>query len=78
MLSYFIINVNLNHGGSDICSPDWIKSKKATIIPINKKDNKYFQFAATVVLNYEEIKKICIKNYKNRNNFLWIDITGKE
>ena len=25
--------------------------------PINKKDNKYFQYAVTVALNYEEIGK---------------------
>ena len=28
-----------------------------TINPINKKDNKYFQNAVTVALNYEEMKK---------------------
>ena len=32
--------INPNHVGSYIDSPDWIKSKKATINPINKKDNK--------------------------------------
>ena len=36
----------------------WIdKNKKATINPINQKDNKCFQYAATVVLNHEEIRK---------------------
>ena len=39
-------------------SPDWVKNKKAAINPMNKKDNKCFQYAATVVLSYEEIKKI--------------------
>ena len=34
-----------------------MKNKKATINPINKKDNKCFQCAITVALNYEEIKK---------------------
>ena len=29
--------INLNSGGSYIDSPDWIKDKKATINPINKK-----------------------------------------
>ena len=29
-------------GGSYIDSPDWIKNKKATVNPINKKDNKRF------------------------------------
>ena len=33
-----------------------MKNKKAIIDPINKKDNKCFQFAVTVSLNYEEIK----------------------
>ena len=48
---------NPNCGGSHIDSPDWIKSKKATINPINKKDNKCIQYSVTVALNYEEIKK---------------------
>ena len=37
-------------------SPDWLKNKKATINPINKKDNQCFQYAVTVTLNYEKIK----------------------
>ena len=41
---------------SYIDSPDWIKNKNLTINPINKKDNKRFQYAVTVALNYEEIK----------------------
>ena len=32
-----------------------IKNKKATINPINKKDNKCFQYVVTVALNHEEI-----------------------
>ena len=31
--------------------------KKATINPINNKDNKCFQYAVTVALHYEETKK---------------------
>ena len=34
-----------------------MKNKKATINPINKKDNKCFKYAVTVALNYEEIKQ---------------------
>ena len=49
--------INANRGGSYIDSPDWIKNKKATINPINKKDNKCFPYAITVTLNHEEIKK---------------------
>ena len=47
--------VNFKRGGSYIDSPDWIKRKKATINPKNT-DDKYFQYAVTVALNYEEIK----------------------
>ena len=57
LLYYKCHKINLNRAGSYINSPDWIKSKKATINPINKKDNKYFQCAITVALNHEEIKK---------------------
>ena len=35
---------------------DWIKNKKPTINPINKEDNKCFQYAVTAVLNYKEIR----------------------
>ena len=48
---------NPNCGGSYISSPDWIKNKQVTINHINKKDNKCFQYAVTVALSYEEIKK---------------------
>ena len=41
--------VNFNH------SPDWIKRKKATKNQKNT-DDKCYQYAATVALNYEEIK----------------------
>ena len=57
LLYYKCHKINLNRGGSYIDSPDWIKNKKALINPINKKDNKCFQYAITVALNYEEIKK---------------------
>ena len=49
--------INPNRGGSYIDSLDWIKNKKATINPINKKYNKCFQYTVTVALNYEEIKE---------------------
>ena len=49
--------INPNRGESHIDPPDWIKSKKATINPINKKDNKCFQYAVIVTLNHEEIEK---------------------
>ena len=42
LLYYKYHKINLNRGGPYIDSPDWIKEKKATINPINKKDNKCF------------------------------------
>ena len=50
------------------------KNKKATINSINKKDEKCFQYAITVALNYEEIKKdpqriIKIKPFINKYNW---------
>ena len=55
LLHYDLNKINLNRGGSYIKSPDWIENKKATINPKNKKDNKCFQYALTVALNYEKI-----------------------
>ena len=39
-------------------SPNWIKNKKATVNPINKKDNKCFQYTITLELNHEKLKSI--------------------
>ena len=50
LLYYKCHKINTIRGGSYVDSLDWIKSKKATINPINKKDNKCFQYAVTVVL----------------------------
>ena len=58
--------INLNRGGSYIDSPDWIKSKKATINPINKKYNKCFQYAVTVTLNQDEKGKNLEIETKNK------------
>ena len=55
VLYYNLNKVSLNRGGSYIDSPEWLKNKKATINP--KNDDKCFQYALTVVLNYEQIKK---------------------
>ena len=76
LLYYKCRKINFKRSGSYIDSPDWINSKKAVINPINKNNNKCFQYAVTVALNYEEIKKdpqIITKNKPFINN-----ITGKE
>ena len=42
LLYYKCHKIDSSSGGSYIDSPDWIKNKKATINPINKKDKKCF------------------------------------
>ena len=64
VLYYKCHKININRSGSYIDSPNWIKNKQSTINPINKKD-KCFQYAATVALNYEEIKKDLQRITKN-------------
>ena len=49
--------IHPNCDESYIDSPDWIKNKKSTINSINKNNNKSYQYAVTVALNYEKIKK---------------------
>ena len=42
LMEYDINKVTINRVGSSIKSPEWLKSKKCTINPQNKNDNKYF------------------------------------
>ena len=73
VLVYYVINdiINHKHDCSYIDSPGWIKKKRATRNP-KSNDNKCFQYAATITLNYEKIKwnperilniKLFIKKY---------------
>ena len=55
LLYYKFHKISLNRGGSYIVSPDWLKNKKATINPKNN-DNKCFQYAVIVAINYQNIK----------------------
>ena len=55
-LYYNLNKVSLSRGRSYIDSPKWLKNKKATINPKNN-DDKCFQYALTVALNYEQINK---------------------
>ena len=57
LMDYKIHETNLKIGGSYIESPEWLKNKGATINPKNKKDDKCFQYALTLALNYNKIKK---------------------
>ena len=49
--------MTLNRSRSYIDSPHLIKYKKATINSINKYEDKYFQYAAAVLLNQKYIGK---------------------
>ena len=53
---YNLHKINLRKVGSYIDSPEWLKNKKAPIRSENN-DDKCFQYALTVALNYEQIKK---------------------
>ena len=57
VLYYNLNKVSLSRCGSYIDSPKWLKNKKATTNPQNKKDDKCYLYALTVALNYENIKK---------------------
>ena len=54
-ITYKCHKVNFRRGGSYTNSPDWIKKKKATI-NLENKDDKCFQYAVTVTLNYGKIE----------------------
>ena len=54
-MHYDLNKISLSRGKSYIDSPKWLKNKKDTINPKNN-DDKCFQYALTVALNYEQIK----------------------
>ena len=55
LLHYDFNKISLDKGGSHIKTPAWLSAKKAKINFQNKKDDKCFQYALTVALNYEKI-----------------------
>ena len=77
LLYYKCHKVNLNRDGLYINSPDWIKNKKATVSPINKKDSNSFEWVITVELNYDEMVKQAERITKIKffiNNYNWKEI----
>ena len=65
-LYYDFIKISINRGGSYIHSPKWLKDKKSTINPINN-DYKCFQYAVTLALNLDKIRKKTHKKYLKLN-----------
>ena len=55
-LYYDFYKIRINRGGSYIDSPKWLKDKKSTINSINN-DYKCVQYAATLALNLDKIRK---------------------
>ena len=53
-MHYDLNKISLSRSGSYIDSPEWLKTKPPTIKPKNN-DDKCFQYALTVALNYEQI-----------------------
>ena len=74
LLRYKCHKINPNCAGSYIDAPDWIKNKKVTINSFSNKEFKSFQYAVTVALNYEGMRKHSetmtkIKPSTNKNNW---------
>ena len=55
-LFYDFNRVSISKGGSYIESPKWLKDKKCTVNQKNN-DNKCFQYATTLALNFNKINK---------------------
>ena len=77
-LYYDLNKISLDRGGSHIKSEKWLEEKQATINPQNKKDDKCFQYALTVALNYEKInnnrhRKSKIKSFIDQCSWNEID-----
>ena len=58
---YFFQKIDIRRAESYIKSPDWLVNEGTTINPRNENDNKCFQYAVTIALNYNKIKKIYLK-----------------
>ena len=68
-------------GGSYVDSLYWVKN--GTINPINRKYHKSFQYAVTIALNQEEIKKDLqrttkIKPFLNKYNWKGINFPSEK
>ena len=75
-LYYDFKKTSINRGGSYIDSPKWLKDKKSIINPKNN-DNKCFQYAVTLALNLDKIKKKTQKVSKIKSfieKYNWEDI----
>ena len=75
-LFYDLNRITISKGGSYIESPKWLKDKKCTINQKNN-DNKCFQYATTLALDFNKIDKHPQRISKIKpfiDNYNWIDI----
>ena len=75
-LFYDINRVSISKGGSYLESPKWLKDKKCIVNQKNN-DNKCFQYATTVALNFNKIDRNPQKISKIKpfiDNYNWNDI----
>ena len=75
-LYYDLNRITISKGGSYIESPKWLKDKKCVINQKNN-DNKCFQYAATLALNFNNIDRNPQRISKIKpfiNNYKWNDI----
>ena len=76
-INYFYYDFNrvgINRGGSYIESPKWLTDKKSTVNPKNN-DNKCFQYATTIALNFDKLTSHPERITK-KSNLLLISIIG--
>ena len=76
LLYYKLHKISLNWGGSYEDSLRWLKNKQTTINPKNT-DDKCFQYAITLLLNYEGIIKDLQRITKMKpfiNQYNWKEI----
>ena len=64
VLYYYFQKIDIRGAESYINSPKWVANKEATINPKNEKDNKCFQYAIIIALNYNKIKKKYFRKIK--------------
>ena len=75
-LYYDLNKISISKAGSYVDSPEWLKNKKSIINPKNN-DNKCFQYAITLALNYDKIDRNPQRISKIKpfiENYNWKDI----
>ena len=75
-LYYDLNKISISKAGSYVDSPEWLKNKKSIINPKNN-NNKCFQYAITLALNYDKIDRNPQRISKIKpfiENYNWKDI----